>query len=200
MQLLRERRPGRNAQVREEPAQLVGLRRAELAPPGHARAPTDPLLRRGRSQHAPAQDAISARDFHRLALHADFFRPLKIEHQLTLGLLGPPGRLVGIPLNRAREDFSDDELLVAELLRPRLQAAELAATHARAVAVLTHREREVLDLVVTGATNAAVAEALVVSPATVKKHLDKIYAKLDVSSRTAAVARARHASSNLQPL
>ncbi|MBV9007240.1 MAG: helix-turn-helix transcriptional regulator, partial [Solirubrobacterales bacterium] len=58
-------------------------------------------------------------------------------------------------------------------------------------AALTAREREVLDLVATGATNAAVAEVLVVSPATVKKHLDNIYAKLGVSSRTAAANRVR---------
>jgi len=48
----------------------------------------------------------------------------------------------------------------------------------------------VLDLIASGATNAAVAEALVVSPGTVKKHLDNIYARLDVGSRTAAAARA----------
>ena len=59
-------------------------------------------------------------------------------------------------------------------------------TRAVVRAGLTNREREVLDLVATGATNAAVAEALVVSPGTVKKHLDNIYAKLGVTTRTAA--------------
>jgi len=52
----------------------------------------------------------------------------------------------------------------------------------------------VLDLVAAGESNAAVAEALVVSPATVKKHLDNIYAKLGVSSRTAAADRVRTAA------
>ena len=61
---------------------------------------------------------------------------------------------------------------------------------AEARAALTAREREVLDIVATGATNAAVAEALVVSPATVSKQLDNIYAKLGVGSRTAAADRA----------
>lgn len=135
-------------------------------------------------------DAISLRALHGLGLHYEFFRPLDVERQLTVGLTGPPGSLVGISFNRARHDFVDDDLLLADLLRPHLEAGELAATRAVARAALTSREREVLDLVASGATNAAVAEALVVSPGTVKKHLDNIYAKLGVSSRTAAAARA----------
>jgi DNA-binding NarL/FixJ family response regulator len=125
-----------------------------------------------------------------LGLYLEFFRPLSIEHQLTLGLAGAPGRLVGISLNRERRDFSDDELLLLELLRPHLQAGERALTRASARARLTSREREVLDLVAAGSTNAAIAEALSVSPGTVKKHLDNIYAKLGVDSRTGAAARA----------
>jgi DNA-binding CsgD family transcriptional regulator len=152
-----------------------------------------PLIRHyaagDRSAHR-LSDATGARAFHRLGLYVEFFRPLTIEHQLTLGLAGAPGRLVGISLNRARRDFSDEELLLAELLRPHLQAGELAVRRATARAALTSREREVLDLVAGGATNAAVAEALVVSPGTVKKHLDNIYAKLGVSSRAAAAERA----------
>jgi DNA-binding CsgD family transcriptional regulator len=136
-------------------------------------------------------DATSMRRFHSLGLYSEFFRPLAIEHQLTLGLTGTPDYLVGISLNRSGRDFTDEELLLAELLRPHLQAGELAVTRATARAVLTHREREVLDLVAAGATNAAVAEALVVSPGTVKKHLDNIYEKLGASSRTEAAALAR---------
>ena len=135
-------------------------------------------------------DATSSRAFHRLGLYYEFFRPLGLEHQLTLGLTGPPGSLVGISLNRTCHDFADEELLLVELLRPHLEAGERAVTMAAARTVLTSREREVLDLVATGATNAAVAEALVVSPGTVKKHLDNIYAKLGVSTRTAATDRA----------
>lgn len=114
------------------------------------------LTRCIRAHHAPAPADPP--------LYGEFFGPAAIEHQLTLGLDGPPGPLVGIWVNRAKRDFSDDELLLAELLRPQLQAAELAAKRAVARAALTHREREVLHLVAAGATNAAVAEALVVSP------------------------------------
>ena len=135
-------------------------------------------------------DAISSRALHGLGLHYEFFRPLGVEHQLTLGLTGPPDCLVGISLDRARHEFVDEDLLVADLLRPHLEAGELAVSRAVARAALTSREREVLDLVAAAATNAAVAEALVVSPGTVKKHLDNIYTKLGVGSRAAAADRA----------
>jgi DNA-binding CsgD family transcriptional regulator len=135
-------------------------------------------------------DATSMRSFRRGPLYAEFFRPAAIGHQLTLGFEGPPRRLVGVWLSRTRRDFSEDELLLAELLRPHLQAGEVAARCAVARATLTDREREVLDIVAAGATNRAVAEALVVSPGTVKKHLDNIYAKLGVGTRAAAATRA----------
>lgn len=54
---------------------------------------------------------------------------------------------------------------------------------------LTLREREILDLVAEGATNSQIATALSVSPATVRKHLEHVYSKLNVATRTAAVAR-----------
>jgi len=53
--------------------------------------------------------------------------------------------------------------------------------------VLTRRELEVLDLVAEGLMNKEVAAQLVVSPATVRKHLENVYAKLGVHTRTAAV-------------
>jgi LuxR family maltose regulon positive regulatory protein len=56
---------------------------------------------------------------------------------------------------------------------------------------LTPREVEVLRLVVAGYSNRAIAEQLVISEWTVKSHLTKNYRKLDVSSRTQAIARAR---------
>jgi DNA-binding NarL/FixJ family response regulator len=55
---------------------------------------------------------------------------------------------------------------------------------------LTAREREMIDLVATGATNAQIATELGISASTVRKHLEHAYAKLEVSTRTAAVARA----------
>ncbi len=51
---------------------------------------------------------------------------------------------------------------------------------------LSAREREVLRLLAQGLSNKQIAEQLVVSPFTVNKHVDTIYSKLGVRSRSAA--------------
>ena len=56
---------------------------------------------------------------------------------------------------------------------------------------LTDRELEVLRLVSIGQSNEAIAETLVISIETVKKHLKNIYGKLGVHSRVEATNRAR---------
>jgi LuxR family maltose regulon positive regulatory protein len=56
---------------------------------------------------------------------------------------------------------------------------------------LSDRERDVVRLVAAGLTNREIAEALFVSPETVKKHIGNIYGKLGVHNRVEAVARAR---------
>ncbi len=56
---------------------------------------------------------------------------------------------------------------------------------------LSTRETEVLQLVAEGLPNREIARQLVITPSTVKKHLEHIYAKLDTHSRTSAIVRAR---------
>ena len=56
------------------------------------------------------------------------------------------------------------------------------------VVVLSAREREVLALVATGARNRQIAQELSISEFTVKRHMQNILQKLDLSSRTAAGA------------
>src|SRR5215217_3861188 len=55
---------------------------------------------------------------------------------------------------------------------------------------LTPREVEVLELLTLGQTNRQIARAFVISVATVKRHVENIIAKLEVSDRTQAVVRA----------
>ena len=56
-------------------------------------------------------------------------------------------------------------------------------------AALTRREREIVGLLAEGRSNAEIASALWIAPGTVRKHLENVYAKLGVRTRTAAVAR-----------
>nr|WP_084755902.1 helix-turn-helix transcriptional regulator [Pseudonocardia thermophila] len=69
--------------------------------------------------------------------------------------------------------------------------ADVAARRGGAVpAGLTARELEVLTCLAAGQTNREIAAALVISEKTVARHLSNIFAKLGVTSRTAAAAYA----------
>ena len=56
---------------------------------------------------------------------------------------------------------------------------------------LSEREVEVLKLIANGLSNQAIGRKLFLATSTVKRHVNNIYAKLDVHSRTQALARAR---------
>lgn len=58
---------------------------------------------------------------------------------------------------------------------------------------LTSREREVLDLLAAGRSNAQIASALFLSPKTVRNNVSNIFAKLHVADRAAAIVQARDA-------
>jgi len=75
----------------------------------------------------------------------------------------------------------------------RMDAGEASASDGNSLLAdpLSARELEVLRLLASGRTNAEIADDLVVSLATVKTHVQNVYAKLDVHGRTHAVVRAR---------
>ncbi len=58
---------------------------------------------------------------------------------------------------------------------------------------LSEREREILDLIAQGASNAEIASRLVLSPKTVRNHVSNIFSKLQVADRAHAIIRARDA-------
>jgi len=81
------------------------------------------------------------------------------------------------------------EFVEERLLAPLPSAA--VPQYSTAESGLTEREMDLLGHLATGLTNRQLAQRLFLSENTVKTHLKHIYAKLDVSSRTAAVERAR---------
>lgn len=76
-----------------------------------------------------------------------------------------------------------------EVTRSYLKASR-AAERSLPVFALTRREMEVLQMLANGASNSRIARELYIADKTVKNHLEHIYSKLDVESRTQAVAKA----------
>ncbi|WP_202865210.1 response regulator [Janibacter hoylei] len=76
------------------------------------------------------------------------------------------------------------------VLAPAL-AQRVVARMSRPRPELSAREVEIVAAVARGLSNREIARTLVISEATVKTHLVHVFTKLDVDSRTAAVARAR---------
>jgi DNA-binding NarL/FixJ family response regulator len=72
-------------------------------------------------------------------------------------------------------------------------SARKPASSEEAFPELTSREREILDLIARGHTNAKIAARLFVSPNTVRNHISHIFAKLQVADRAQAIVRAREA-------
>jgi DNA-binding NarL/FixJ family response regulator len=72
-------------------------------------------------------------------------------------------------------------------------SAPKVASPKEAFPELTSREREILDLIAQGRTNAEIAARLFVSPNTVRNHISHIFAKLQVADRAEAIVRAREA-------
>ncbi|WP_225858954.1 LuxR family transcriptional regulator [Streptomyces albicerus] len=89
-------------------------------------------------------------------------------------------------LRAARETFER----LGAVPDARRAAALLGSVHRQTPGALTEREIQVLRLVAAGGTNRSIAAELVISEHTVARHLNNIFAKLDVSSRAAATAYA----------
>ena len=70
------------------------------------------------------------------------------------------------------------------------EAAKLES-QSSVVETLTPREQDILALIVDGRSNREIAQELYIAVGTVKNHVKNIYSKLNVHSRTQAVARAR---------
>lgn len=154
-------------------------------------------------------DLIPPRAWRSHPVYAEVFRPLGAVYQVGIAVTPyQEGTGTGWGLNRTRSDFTDEEMVTAALLQPILIALNQASIRAfgsegsgtkdvasrRAEAAdrasLTLRERRVLELLATGLTATAIGHVCRISPQTVRKHLENIYAKLGCHDRLMAVRRA----------
>ena len=137
-------------------------------------------------------DLLSRPKLLRLDAYVEVGKPLGAKFQLELWLRTPDGVAGGFAFDQWERDFSERDVRVLDTLRPHLIQQWRNAWRRTPVGagLLTPREREVLTWVARGKTNREIAAALYLAPGTIRKHLDNVYAKLDVGSRAAAVARA----------
>jgi DNA-binding CsgD family transcriptional regulator len=140
-------------------------------------------------------DFITRRSRRKLDFYWYVWKPLGIDDSLRVWLPAPAGRARVIYLERGRRDFTERERSILELLRPSLIRIGKAAysrghTAPTAASALTEREKEILGWIARGKTSREIAAILVVSPHTVRKHVQHILEKLQVSTRSEAVALA----------
>ncbi len=151
-------------------------------------------------------DALPFSHFRHTALYTEYYRRIGIDHVVALPIYVDNSTLVSFVLNRSGRDFSDRErdlldLVSGSLSRLYLKARALERAHsglaANTAAVpglqardVTPRETEVLRWLAAGKTDREIAALLDCSHRTVQKHLQHLYVKLGVETRTAAVMRA----------
>ena len=143
-------------------------------------------------------DFYSARQWHCTGMYTDragcwdWNTSLMVCLPSALPPTAGPGRYVRLTLDRGPgPDFSERDRAVLTLLGPHLDRAYLDAQRRRhPVPRLTPRQRDLLRLLAAGHTNTQIARRLGISEGTVRTHLENIYERLQVSSRTAAVTRA----------
>ncbi len=82
---------------------------------------------------------------------------------------------------------------IAQRVAEFFAAGPATAPAAEVFPQLTAREREVLDLLAAGRSNPQIAQALFLSPKTVRNNVSNVFAKLQVADRAEAIVRARDA-------
>ena len=161
-----------------------------------------PLLREHRrnprAETRQIADLVPMAAFRDTTLFDEYYRPIGIDHVMALPVHVDRSLLVSFVFNRSRRPFEERERASLEAIRPhlgnlyRLTSAIDGARPCQWAPPprLTAREKEVLRWLAAGKTDRDIGDILAISPRTVHKHLQRIYEKLGVECRTAAVVRA----------
>ncbi len=143
-------------------------------------------------------DRVSRPAFHRLEFFEHVYHPFGTADYVRLFLPAPNAMSRFFFFDQGHWGLRRRERELLQLLRPHLALwrSRWSATASPAVKGLTVREREVLQAVANGATNREIAQQLWISPHTVRTHLEHIFEKLDVRTRTEATALLRNTGSS----
>ena len=132
-------------------------------------------------------DHQSAREF-ASSVGAEFHRQIGLRHLVTVPL--PPRGSIDYRIMLWRVDgrnFSEREVALLTVLRPHLVEMHRAVlTRTGPTAKLTKRQLDVLHLVAAGHTNVQIARRLGISEGTVRRHMENIFERMHVASRTEA--------------
>jgi len=93
-------------------------------------------------------------------------------------------------LGRLLATFRQKELLTSPEMSPAVSSLQKKATKPLIQYDLTNREHDILELLKLRLSNKEIAQKLILSPETIKKHTKNIYQKLNVNSRQEAVEKA----------
>lgn len=155
--------------------------------------PLNGALRATRMRAVRMSDVVSRADKLRNAWYMTVMHPCRVEHELKIWLPTTAGPSCGFWFTRdsGSRDFDERAVRVMTVLRPHLAAVyDRWLQRRRRPPGITDREAEVLELLREGLGNREIAERLVLSSHTVRTHLENIFEKLGVHTRTAAVRRA----------
>ena len=117
-------------------------------------------------------------------------RPADVADSLRLYLPPTPAAARFFFFDKERWGFGVRERDLLQLLRPHLALRRMRwGVGDPTMLDLTRREAEILEAVAGGATNREIAERFWISPHTVRTHLEHIFEKLGVRTRTEAASR-----------
>ena len=186
-----------------DPARSIS---AEVNAAVHRHLADNPLYRQRNSQATSISDLLTRQQWQRTSLYREAYARVDQQDGLALDVDLGHGGMLTLNVTRASRGYTAAERMALTLLGPHAQAQwrrlwqlqreqaaaqRLLSPTSCADDMLSPREREVLQWVASGCTNAQIAAMLDLRAGTVKRHLENIYRKLGAVDRRDAIARAR---------
>lgn len=137
-------------------------------------------------------DTMSVRQWRALPVYVDALAASRASTTFELLMSIPDGygrQLRLLCFRYAGRDYNQREQFDLQLLLPHVEAAYRRGQRRQKARSLTTRQLALMELVRDGYTNTQIANRLALAEGTVRTHLNNIYARLGVQSRTEAVSR-----------